>query len=354
MPMPQTIMGYVIASTGVHQAGLAALSIAVFSLSAVPLELQRRIVNGLTHQASFDAIAWLAIVYAGVALAEQLLKLALNVYRGWVAETTVRRLRELVCPVSWAEHEVSSEGAGVEIAMVLEEAEPIGGFTGISISEPLLQGGILVSVVGYMLALQPWLAVIGLAFFLPQTVFVPLLQNAINNRARSRILVKREVSGVIADRPLAKTSASWLLGQVRRIFTLNMGIFRLKYSMNLLMNLMHHLSVASALCAGGWMVLEDHLEVGTVVAVVVGLGKLNDPWGDLVNWWREFSVVDVKYRLFADATEWLRASGTANTDHKTDQTLASTDRGQCLTEEKFGRALRQPPSEPQGSGFRRG
>lgn len=323
MSLPRTILRYVIASTGVHQAALAVLSIAVFSLSAVPLELQRRIVNGLTHQASFEAVAWLAIAYAGVALAEQLLKLSLNVYRGWVAETTVRRLRELVCPMASGGHEISPEGTGVEIAMVLEEAEPIGGFTGVSISEPLLQGGILLSVVGYMLALQPWLAVIGLAFFLPQTIFVPLLQNAINNRARSRILVKREVSGVIADRPLATTSASWVLAQIRRIFTLNMGIFWLKYSMNLLMNLMHHLSVASAFCVGGWMVLEGRIEVGTVVAIVAGLGKLNDPWGDLVNWWREFSVVDVKYRLFADAAEWLRALATANTGHQAGQTQAA-------------------------------
>jgi hypothetical protein len=43
------------------------------------------------------------------------------------------------------------------------------------------------------------------------------------------------------------------------------------------------------------------IEVGTVVAVVSGLGKLNDPWGDLVNWAREWSVDSVKYRLFADA-----------------------------------------------------
>jgi hypothetical protein len=42
------------------------------------------------------------------------------------------------------------------------------------------------------------------------------------------------------------------------------------------------------------------MDVGTVVAIVGGLGKLNDPWGDLVNWARELSVVGVKYRLFAD------------------------------------------------------
>src|SRR3954465_5056239 len=91
--MPRTIMGYVLAFTGVHQAGLALLSVAVFGLSAVPLELQRRIINGLEAKPTLETMFWLAAAYAGVALAEQLLKLSLNVYRGWVAESSVRRLR---------------------------------------------------------------------------------------------------------------------------------------------------------------------------------------------------------------------------------------------------------------------
>lgn len=150
-----------------------------------------------------------------------------------------------------------------------------------------------------MLVLQPWLALVGLAFFLPQTVFVPLLQRAINRRERDRILVKRDVSGAIASRNRDTARAG--CGPIQRIFALNMGIYRRKFLMNLLMNLMHHLSVAVALCVGGWMVLEGSIEIGTVVAVVGGLGKLNDPWGDLVNWAGEFSLVSVKYRLFAEA-----------------------------------------------------
>ncbi|MBS0525715.1 MAG: ABC transporter ATP-binding protein [Proteobacteria bacterium] len=307
--MPRTIMSYVLATTGLHQTGLAILSVALFGLSAVPLELQRRIVNGLTHETAFENIAWLALGYAGVALAEQLLKLSLNIYRGWVAESTVRRLRDTVCVLDPGAQAATAEGAGIEIAMVLEEAEPIGGFTGISISEPLLQGGILVSVVAYIFVLQPWLALLGLLFFLPQTAFVPLLQGAINRRARERILVKRDVSGTIADGRLS-IDASPKAGPIQRIFSLNMQIYWFKYVMNLLMNLMYHLSVAVALCVGGWMVLQGRIEVGTVVAVAGGLGKLNDPWGDLVNWAREFSVVGVKYRLFADAVDWLGTTPT--------------------------------------------
>jgi ABC-type bacteriocin/lantibiotic exporter with double-glycine peptidase domain len=87
--------------------------------------------------------------------------------------------------------------------------------------------------------------------------------------------------------------------QIERVFSLNMGIYKIKYSMNLLMNLMHYFAVAMALGIGGWFAAAGRIEVGTVVAVVAGLGKLNDPWGDLVNWGREFSVVGVKYRLFA-------------------------------------------------------
>jgi len=316
-------MGYVLAFTGVHQAGLAALSIAVFGLSAVPLELQRRIVNGLAYKTSVETIAWLALGYAGVALAEQVLKLLLNVYRGWVAEATVRRLRGTVCDMASGLQAGSAEGAGVEIAMILEEAEPIGGFTGISVSEPLLQGGILVSVLGYMFVLQPWLALLGLAFFLPQTVFVPLLQAAINRRARDRILIKREISGAIADGRL-ECDVSPDRGPIQRIFSLNMGIYWLKYSMNLLMNVMHHLSVAVALCVGGWMALEGRIEVGTVVAVASGLGKINDPWGDLVNWAREFSVVGGKYRLFAEAADWLGVAATGNVARRGDDAVPAT------------------------------
>ena len=64
--MPRTVMGYVLKATGLHQAGLAVLSVGVFGLSAVPLEFQRRIVNGLTHEMSFESLAWLAAGYAGV------------------------------------------------------------------------------------------------------------------------------------------------------------------------------------------------------------------------------------------------------------------------------------------------
>lgn len=305
--LPQTIMGYVLQASGLHQIALALLSVAVFALSAVPLELQRRIVNDAIGSGAVRTIMLLALTYAGVAILEQSLKLVLNVYRAWVSESAVRALRRtLHVQRAGIVVDTSSPGAtGVEIAMIVEEAQPIGGFVGVSISEPLLQGGILASVIGYMIYLEPWMAALCPLFFLPQLVFVPLMQWAINRRAAARIRTMREVSSGMAGAVVDVLDVPGESARIDRVFELNMGIYKFKYSMNLAMNLMYYFSVAAALGVGGWFAVEGRIEVGTVVAIVSGLGKLNDPWGDLVNWGRELSVVGVKYRLFADVVNGL-------------------------------------------------
>jgi ABC-type bacteriocin/lantibiotic exporter with double-glycine peptidase domain len=235
-------------------------------------------------------------------------KLFMNVYRARVSEATVRELRHgigaLTSKVAMAEDRALAEG--IEISMILSESEPIGGFTGISFSEPLLQGGILLSVFGYLAYLDPWMALLSLAVLSPQIVFVPLIQRAISQRAEARIRTLREVSGGVVgaaggDAALAAAQES----HIDRVFRINMGIFKLKFTMNFLMNLMHHLGVAAALAVGGWLVLRGRIELGTVVAFISGLAKVNDPWGDVVNWFREMTVVRMRYRLMTAAVAWL-------------------------------------------------
>ena len=290
--LPQTIMGFVLRCSGRHQIALALLAAGVFGLSSVPLELQRRIINDAIKTGAVESILWLAIAYAGVALLEQGLKLALNIYRAWVSEDATRGLRRTLEDMKT---EVDPDDAGTHTAMAVAEADPIGGFVGMAISEPLLQVGILASVVGYMAYLEPWALVLSAAYLIPQALFVPTMQRAINRRAEKRIKVLRRVGGDIIESGTPDDA------RVERVFALNMGIYKLKYSMSLLMNFPHYVAVAVALGVGGWFALQHRIDVGTVVAVVSGLGKLKDPWSDLVSWGRELSVDSMKYRLFADA-----------------------------------------------------
>ena len=304
MNLPRTLAGYVLRYSGRHQIALAVLSVLVFAITAVPLELQRRIVNDAVYAAAYAPIFWLALAYVGVALTEGLIKLALNIYRGWVSESAVRQLRRTALGAGRAKG-----GEGVELSMVLSEVEPIGGFVGIAVSEPLLQGGILLAVFGYLAYLEPWLAALAFLVFAPQLVFVPLLQGAINRRVERRVLTMREVSdGIVREGSAASAGDTSQHSRIDRVFVLHMGMYQLKFSMNFLMNLTHHAGVAAALAGGGWFAITGRIEIGTVVAFISGLAKLNDPWGDIVNWFRDLMVNRVKYRLVRDALERMHAA----------------------------------------------
>jgi ABC-type multidrug transport system fused ATPase/permease subunit len=303
--LPGSVFRYVLATSGPHQLLLLALTVSVFLLEIVPLELQRRIVNDLVKDRPYRSVITLCAVYAGVVLVQGGTKLVLNVYRAWVGERAIRDLRHRIHSVSEAPTTSSpaAEAQGIAVSMIVAEVEPIGGFIGESVSEPLLQGGILVSVLAYLIHIDPWMALGAFALFVPQFFFVPLMQAAVNWRAGARIRILRQLGIGVIDPANGHFRADDR--RIDRVFSLDMGIFRLKFTMNFLMNLCSHLQIVSALLIGGWWVHIDRLEIGGVVAFISGISRLNDPWGDLVNYFRDLTVTQVKYRLLSNAVNEL-------------------------------------------------
>ena len=150
--MPRNIFRYVLKTSGWHQLFLLLLTVGVFLLEVVPLELQRRIVNDLVKHRDYWLVIVLCAVYAGVVLVQGGAKLVLNVYRSWVGERATRDLRRRIHVLISSPSSASSgaEAEGVQASMIIAEVDPIGGFVGGSVSEPFLQGGILTSVLAYM------------------------------------------------------------------------------------------------------------------------------------------------------------------------------------------------------------
>jgi ABC-type multidrug transport system fused ATPase/permease subunit len=203
--MPRNIFRYVLETSGLHQLFLLLLTVGVFLLEVVPLELQRRIVNDLVKHRDFWLVIVLCAVYAGAVLVQGGTKLVLNIYRSWVGERATRdlrrRIRVLVSSPSSASS--GSEAQGIQASMIVAEVEPIGGFVGASVSEPLLQGGVLLSVLAYMIHVDLWMGGTALALFLPQLVFVPLMQGAMNRRTGVRVQIIRQLSISTSRRPVA-------------------------------------------------------------------------------------------------------------------------------------------------------
>ncbi len=188
--LPTSIFRYVVAVSWPHQIALVMLTVVTFLLEVVPLEIQRRVVNDLVKERSFGVVVTLCAAYAGFVLVQGATKLGLNVYRGWVGENAIRDLRRHVLAYLRIARAAAPgpEARGVAAAMIVGEVEPIGGFVGGSVSEPLLQTGILLSVLGYIVHIDRWMAAAAFALFVPQLIFVPLMQGAIKPpRRRARV-----------------------------------------------------------------------------------------------------------------------------------------------------------------------
>jgi ABC-type bacteriocin/lantibiotic exporter with double-glycine peptidase domain len=302
--LASSLFRYVIATSWMHQIPLSALTVAVFLLEVVPLEMQRRVVNDVVKHRPFALILLLCGAYAGAVLMQGALKLGLNIYRSWIGERAKRDLRRRVCGSAAAlRRRVSSaESQGTAISMIVAEVEPIGAFVGSAISEPLLQAGVLATVIAYLVHIDPWMGAAALGLFLPQFVFVPLMQQAMNRRTGVRVWLLRQIgAGVIvrADRDPPCNPAD--TARIERVFRINMRIYELKFTMNFLMNLCSHLQIVAALLLGAWWVMSGRMVVGGVVAFVSGAGRLTDPWGDIVNYFREVNLTRVKFGLVAAA-----------------------------------------------------
>jgi ABC-type bacteriocin/lantibiotic exporter with double-glycine peptidase domain len=270
----------------------------------VPLELQRRVVDDLVKDRRYWFVILLCGVYAGAALLQGGIKMVLNIYRSWVGERATRDLRRRVHVLvsSTAPAASTQEAEGVQASMIVSEVESIGGFVGSSVSEPLLQGGILCSVLAYLVHVDWQMAGAAFLLFVPQLVFVPLMQGAMNRRVRDRVQIVRELSVSVVEGQNHDDARDRADDErIQHVFELNMGFYKLKFSMNFLMNLSTQLQIVSALLIGGLAVYNQRLEVGGIVAFISGIGRITDPWGDLVNYFRDANLTQVRYALVRDA-----------------------------------------------------
>ena len=206
--LPSTIWGLVVRLSLSDQLWIVLLAIALVILDTIPIELQRRLVNSLKDHHALEPILSLAVGYAGVVLAQGLLKLVAGIYRSWVSENSIRALRSFInnTPVSNNSNDRGKQAKGVEISMIVAESDPVGSFVGDSIAEPVQQIGVLVAVLGYLTYLNPLMAFVAFLVFSPQFVLVPLLQLAINRRVQQRIATLRKASSSVVQGDFAVPS----------------------------------------------------------------------------------------------------------------------------------------------------
>ena len=299
--LPDGLLRYVWQEGAWQQIRLCLLAGLVFPLTMVPLELQRRIVDRAIGNENLRLLVLLGAVYFAAVLLQGALKYLLRFYRGVVSERAIRLLRQrLQAAVASRGDRADGEGRGETVSIVTAEVERVGRFLGEALSEPVLQIGIFVSILGYMLVVEPLVALVSLLFFVPQLIFVPLLQRLVNRRARRKVELLREVGELIVGASADQDDR--YQDRLGWIYRVRLQYYALKFLIKLLNNLLNQLAPLAVLMVGGWLVIDGETTVGVVVAFITGFMRLAEPSRELLAYYRLAAETGVQYRLI---TRWL-------------------------------------------------
>jgi ABC-type multidrug transport system fused ATPase/permease subunit len=310
--MTRSLYRFIWEVSGRDQLGLCLLTGVVVGLTMVPLELQRRIVNDAVANGATSSLATLGAIYVAVLLLQGGIKYVLNVARGRIVETVTRSLRlHIVQRLGLRPHAAHDRAVdrGTVVSMLAAECEDVAGFVGESISTPLMEGGSALAVLGYLAWVQPLIAALAIVVYAPQLIVVPRVQQRINRYARLHAMLVRRLGdrfvrdgGGAADR--AADSPARRAGFARlidRTYTARMRVYRSKFFLTAFSNFLDALGPLVVLIAGGLLVIAGRAQVGTLVVFISGFQRIQDPWDQLVTFYRGVSIARVKYELIQRA-----------------------------------------------------
>lgn len=284
--------------SGSRQIVLILLSLSIAALAAAPLKFQQEIVNLLT-EGSFETSE--LFMLGGGMLGVVLLSLGLKWLMGYrsqiLGEDVIRLIRNRLLEGAVGEQGMNGRiRSGTLSTAISAEAEELGKFAGSAISEPVMQLGTLISVIGFIASTQPGLGVVALSMLVPQIVIVVFSQNKVNALLAERVKILRHATDQLTETELRAAVTSVQKG-FDRIYETRRVMFHWKLSTKFILSAINGAGTVFVFMLGGVLVLEGRTDVGTVVAATVGLSRLQGPTAFLIAYYREVSANRVKFEL---------------------------------------------------------
>ncbi len=283
--------------SGRRQLVLILLSLAVAGLSAVPLSYQKEIINALANaEISAASLFRMCAEMMGVILLSLSLKWLVSYRSGTLGEDTIRLLRNRLYQDSITTRAIPK---GTLTTTISAEAEELGKFTGGAFSDPVVQLGTLIAVVGYIASSQPGLGLIALAMITPQVIVILITQRKVNELVARRVRILRGATDRIVQEEHSDIEAA-IEEEFDAIFETRRRMFVWKLSTKFVISMLNAAATVGVLVLGGWLVLQGRTDVGTVVAATMGLSRLQAPTSFLIAFYRQVSAARVKFELLRE------------------------------------------------------
>lgn len=234
-------------------------------------------------------------------------KLQINTLKGRMGERMLRRLRYqlfdriLRFPTTHVRKVRQAEVA----SMIKDEVEPLGGFIGDAFVQPAFLGGQAITALIFIMLQSFWLGLVAGAVVLVQAFIIPKLRRRILELGRARQLAARELAGRVGEivegalevhaHDTSHYERAQITGQLGNIFLLRFEIYRRKFFVKFLNNILAQITPFIFYSVGGYFAIKGQMDIGQLVAALVAYKELPTPVKELIDWDQQRLDVQIKY-----------------------------------------------------------
>lgn len=319
--METTLFSFIWKHSRRQQIWLLVLTLVSFPFLYASLELPKKIVNDAIGSTTATVAVFgqrigqieylfiLCALFLATVLAAGLLKMHINTRKGMLAERMLRRLRYQLIGrmLRFPRRYFRTTSQGELVAMITAEAEPLGGLMGDAIAQPVFQFGQMATIVAFLFVQSLWFGLAAVALIPLQAWLIPMLQRQINLLNKDRIREVRRLASEIGETaagigdlrvngglPFRRAMFTDRLG---RLFDLRFRIYRKKYFMKFLNNLISQVTPFLFYSVGGYLAIRGEITVGALVAALGAHKDLSAPWGELLAYYTQLQDMTLRWAV---------------------------------------------------------
>jgi len=322
--MEPTLFSFIWKHSKRQQLILLAVTLVTFPFIYATLELPKRIINDAIGMQSASYDLWglslnqteylmlLCLAFLGAVLVAGLLKMRLNTMKGVLAERMLRRLRYSLIArmMRFPRTYFDKTSQGELVSMVTSEAEPMGGLMGDAVAQPVFQAGQMLTIVTFLFMQSVWFGLASVLLIPLQAWLIPLLQRQINLLNKERIGQVRHLATEIGESAAGisdlRANGGWryrlalISDRLGTLFEIRFRIYRKKFFMKFLNNLITQLTPFLFYSVGGYLVIKGEITVGALVAALAAYKDLSAPWKELLFFYNQVQDMSLRWKVVTE------------------------------------------------------
>ncbi|BCH26251.1 hypothetical protein MesoLjLc_61700 [Mesorhizobium sp. L-8-10] len=249
----------------------------------------------------------LCFVYTALLVLNGWFKLYINTYKGKSGERVLRRMRYemfdrvLRFPVWRARQVKASEVAGI----IKDEVDPLSEFIGDAFSAPLFLAGQALTALVFLFAQNTLFGILTVAVIGLQVWIIPRLRRRLLELGKQRQLTARAMAGRIGEvvqgiddihlNDTSNLARAEMSGRLSNIFFIRLELFKRKFSVKFLNNLLMQILSVIYYIVGGYFVISGRLDIGALVASISAYKDLPTPVKGLIDWDQQRLMAQQRY-----------------------------------------------------------